>query len=115
MSKGTVGGGGTTMLRRINVAAVLDAVRRSAPAPLRVAELVEQTGLARPTVAQAVDELLDTGWLQQHGPDAADRSLGRPAICPGQTVRARLGRPGAGRGDHRGDRRRAQGGRGAGR
>ena len=55
MSKGTVGGGGTTMLRRINVAAVLDAVRRSAPAPLRVAELVERTGLARPTVAQAVD------------------------------------------------------------
>jgi DNA-binding Lrp family transcriptional regulator len=80
MSKGTVGGGGTTMLRRINVAAVLDAVRRSAPAPLRVAELVERTGLARPTVAQAVDELLDAGWLQQHGPDSADRSLGRPAI-----------------------------------
>ena len=80
MGKGTVGGGGTTMLRRINVAAVLDAVRRSAPAPLRVAELVERTGLARPTVAQAVDELLDAGWLQQHGPDSADRSLGRPAI-----------------------------------
>jgi predicted NBD/HSP70 family sugar kinase len=78
MVKGTAGG--TTMLRRINVGAVLDVVRRSAPAPLRVAELVEQTGLARPTVAQAVDELLDTGWLQQHGPDAADRSLGRPAI-----------------------------------
>jgi predicted NBD/HSP70 family sugar kinase len=31
-------------------------------------------------VAQAVDELLDAGWLQQHGPDSADRSLGRPAI-----------------------------------
>jgi predicted NBD/HSP70 family sugar kinase len=79
MNKATAGGG-TTMLRRINVATVLDAVRRSAPAPLRVAELVERTGLARPTVAQAVDELLEAGWLQHHGPDSADRSLGRPAI-----------------------------------
>lgn len=78
MTKATTSG--TAMLRRINVGTVLDVVRRSAPAPLRVAELVDRTGLARPTVAQAVDELIDSGWLQQHGPEPGERSLGRPAV-----------------------------------
>lgn len=71
---------GTPVLRRLNTAAVLRAVRERAPDPLRLAELVELTGLTRPTVGQAVDDLVEAGWLQQHDPAAASRHGGRPAV-----------------------------------
>ncbi|MET7331224.1 ROK family protein [Nonomuraea sp. NPDC005650] len=72
---------GTPVLRRMNRAAVLDAVRRRAPEPVRVAELVQLTELTRPTVAQAVEDLLAAGWLRQHAPEPAttSRTVGRPA------------------------------------
>ncbi|GAA1640188.1 hypothetical protein GCM10009733_041640 [Nonomuraea maheshkhaliensis] len=68
---------GTPVLRRMNRAAVLDAVRRQAPEPVRVAELARLTELTRPTVAQAVEDLLAGGWLRQHAPQPA--AVGRPA------------------------------------
>ncbi|MGH3238790.1 MAG: MarR family transcriptional regulator, partial [Spirillospora sp.] len=71
---------GTPVLRRLNTAAVLRAVRERAPGPVRLAELVRLTGLTRPTVGQAVDDLVGAGWLQQHDPDAEPRQVGRPAV-----------------------------------
>ncbi|HEX6444524.1 MAG TPA: ROK family transcriptional regulator [Streptosporangiales bacterium] len=71
---------GTPVLRRMNTIAVLDAVRRSAPEPRRIAELAEATGLTRPTVAHAVDELVVAGWLLEHAPSTGGRSGGRPAV-----------------------------------
>jgi predicted NBD/HSP70 family sugar kinase len=70
---------GTRVLRRINTAAVLDAVRRSAAGPVRLTELVELTGLTRPTVTQAVDELVESGWLRQHAAESSSVG-GRPAV-----------------------------------
>ncbi|TDD86674.1 ROK family transcriptional regulator [Actinomadura darangshiensis] len=71
---------GTPVLRRLNTAAVLRAVRERAPGPVRLAELVEVTGLTRPTVGQAVDDLVEAGWLQQHDPATTPRRGGRPAL-----------------------------------
>ncbi|GAA3223259.1 ROK family transcriptional regulator [Nonomuraea helvata] len=68
---------GTPVLRRMNRAAVLDAVRQCAPEPVRLAELAQLTELTRPTVAQAVEDLLAAGWLRQHAPQPA--TVGRPA------------------------------------
>ncbi|MGV9383910.1 ROK family protein [Nonomuraea sp. NPDC003707] len=68
---------GTPVLRRMNRAAVLNAVRRRAPEPVRVAELARLTELTRPTVAQAVEDLLAAGWLRQVAPQQA--TVGRPA------------------------------------
>jgi predicted NBD/HSP70 family sugar kinase len=72
-------GGGTPVLRRINTAVVLEALR-DAGSPLRIAELVQRTGLARPTVAQVVDDLSAAGWLVQHEPVPEEQTMGRPAI-----------------------------------
>lgn len=72
-------GGGTPVLRRINTAVVLEALR-DAGAPLRIAELVQRTGLARPTVAQVVEDLSAAGWLVQHDPQPEDQTMGRPAV-----------------------------------
>ncbi|WP_411282601.1 ROK family protein, partial [Lapillicoccus sp.] len=57
---------------------MLDAVRQVSPTPVRIAELGALTSLTRPTVAQAVEDLLETGWLTQHAPQE-DRPRGRPA------------------------------------
>lgn len=72
-------GGGTPVLRRINTAVVLEALR-DAGTPLRIAELVQRTGLARPTVAQVVDDLSAAGWLRQHDPVPEEQTMGRPAV-----------------------------------
>ncbi|WP_285572605.1 ROK family transcriptional regulator [Actinoallomurus iriomotensis] len=71
---------GTPVLRRLNTASVLRAVRECAPDPIRLAELVKLTGLTRPTVGQAVEDLVEAGWLQHHHPIAASRKGGRPAV-----------------------------------
>jgi predicted NBD/HSP70 family sugar kinase len=70
---------GSHVLRRLNTATVLDAVRLAAPQPLRISELASTTGLARPTVAQAVDDLVEDGWLVQHSAPSTSRGVGRPA------------------------------------
>ncbi|GAA4492949.1 ROK family transcriptional regulator [Actinoallomurus oryzae] len=71
---------GTPVLRRLNTASVLRAVRACAPDPVRLAELVELTGLTRPTVGQAVEDLVEAGWIQHDHPAAASRKGGRPAV-----------------------------------
>ena len=70
--------GSPAALRHINQAHVLAVVRRSEA--LRLGEIAETTGLSRPTVASALDELQEAGWvefLEEH-PDGRSR-LGRPA------------------------------------
>jgi predicted NBD/HSP70 family sugar kinase len=76
----SAGASGSHVLRRINTATVLDAVRLAAPAPLRISQLAATTGLARPTVAQAVEDLLEDGWLVQHSAPSTSRGVGRPAV-----------------------------------
>jgi len=73
------GASGSHVLRRLNTATVLDAVRVAAPQPLRISELATRTGLARPTVAQAVEDLVEDGWLSQHSAPSTARGVGRPA------------------------------------
>ncbi|WP_218917351.1 ROK family transcriptional regulator [Luteipulveratus mongoliensis] len=71
---------GTPVLRRINTAAVLEVARGAAPRALRIAELAKLTGLTRPTVANAVEALRDTGWVVQREPDLGAPAMGRPAL-----------------------------------
>lgn len=70
-------GAGPHQLRIMNRAVVLGAIRRAGTA--RVTELVEATGLSRPTVAGAVSTLLDDGWVEELGPPEPGGRLGRPA------------------------------------
>lgn len=69
--------GGTVVLRRLNRAAVLEAVR-AAGAPLRITELTRSTGLARPTVSLVVADLVEEDLLIQLAPGDG-RRMGRPA------------------------------------
>ena len=64
-------------LRRWNAGVVLDALRRTDVAT--VADLVGRTGLSRPTVNAAVDELLGVGLVAERAPDAGQEPRrGRP-------------------------------------
>lgn len=70
--------GSPPVLRRINQAHVLGAVRSSEV--LRLGEIAKITGLSRPTVSNVLDELHDAGWvrfLDEHPEGRA--GLGRPA------------------------------------
>jgi predicted NBD/HSP70 family sugar kinase len=71
---------GTPVLRRMNTTSVLRAVRDRAPEPVRLTELSEATGLTRPTVGQAVEQLLASGWLTAHAPTSSPEQGGRPAL-----------------------------------
>lgn len=71
--------GGTPVLRRLNTATVLSIARAAAPAALRIGELMERSGLARPTVSQVVEGLVAEGLLQEHPPDGTGPTMGRPA------------------------------------
>lgn len=51
------------LLRRINAAAVLDALRASGPAT--GTELMAATGLSRPTVHSVCDHLIAKGWIRE--------------------------------------------------
>lgn len=66
-------------LWRQTTSSVLSAVRRTAPQPQRIAELVRATGLTRPTVAQAVEELMGEGLIVVEAPAGQGR-IGRPAV-----------------------------------
>src|SRR6202161_3885513 len=80
--------GGPPLLRQINSAHVV-ATRRGA-APLSLSDLPTRTGLSRPSVGQAVDQLQASGllaWVEpgqaqragQDGPDQRSARSGRPA------------------------------------
>ncbi|QVQ52448.1 ROK family transcriptional regulator [Spiractinospora alimapuensis] len=71
-------GGGPQTLRLMNCAAVLRAIRGQGSA--RARELMRATGLSRPTVTAAVDQLIEDGWVEEA--QTADHDLprmGRPA------------------------------------
>ncbi|MGH7919792.1 MAG: ROK family transcriptional regulator [Candidatus Dormibacteraceae bacterium] len=70
--------GGTVVLRRLNRAAVLDALRRVAPDALRITELTQRTGLARPTVSLVVADLVQEELVTQLAP-GGNGAMGRPA------------------------------------
>ena len=70
------GGAKPKLLRRMNAALVLDALRGSDP--MRVSDLVAETGLSRPTVEAVADELTDVGWVAEVV-SVAERQRGRPA------------------------------------
>lgn len=71
-------GGGPHTLRLMNCAAVLTAIREAGAA--RVAELMQATGLSRPTVTAAVATLIDDGLVEETDAPANDTPrMGRPA------------------------------------
>ena len=95
------------LLRRMNAQRVLDILREVGP--LRVTELVAQTGLSRPTVDAVADDLVRLGWLEESAAETPRR--GRPARS--LAFRADAGYV-AGRGHRRGQGpRRGRGPRGA--
>src|SRR5690242_6005265 len=84
-------GSGPHVLRRINAAAVLTALRTEGP--LRIADLMEVTDLSRPAVTRAVDALRSEGWVS--AVNAGDESGPEARASDASTRRSRLGRPAA--------------------
>jgi predicted NBD/HSP70 family sugar kinase len=75
---GRLTGGDPSLLRRINSAVVLHALRGAQTPTLT--ELVRDTGLSRPTVEGVIEGLTETGLVVEAAPGAADaRKQGRPA------------------------------------
>jgi predicted NBD/HSP70 family sugar kinase len=66
-------------MRQGNLALVLDAVVRQPP--ISQPELVEVTGLKKPTVSKLLDELMRLGWVRPSG--AAPGLVGRPRVLFG--------------------------------
>ncbi|NUS12962.1 MAG: ROK family protein [Streptomyces sp.] len=75
---GRLTGGDPSLLRRINSAVVLHALRGAQTPTLT--ELVQSTGLSRPTVEGVIEGLTDSALVVEVGPEAGDtRKQGRPA------------------------------------
>ncbi|HZX03459.1 helix-turn-helix domain-containing protein, partial [Kribbella sp.] len=68
-------GGDPSRLRRLNERAVLAAVRGAGE--LRVAQIVEESGLGRTAVEEVLASLVERRWLVEESP--AIRGRGRPA------------------------------------
>jgi predicted NBD/HSP70 family sugar kinase len=69
------------MLRRMTATAVLDALR--AGGPMTGSDLINATGLARPTVHEICNDLIRLGWIHEmesRRPSGGSRR-GRPARC----------------------------------
>lgn len=83
------------LLRRLNARLVLDALRSGGP--MNVTELVELTGLSRPTVDAVAGDLLGLGWLEELDVESGRRRRGRPArrlafcVGAGRVVGADIG------------------------
>jgi predicted NBD/HSP70 family sugar kinase len=66
------------MLRRMTASAVLDALR--AGGPMTGSDLMNATGLARPTIHVVCNDLIRLGWIREmDNRPAGDRRRGRPA------------------------------------
>ncbi|GAA0421774.1 ROK family protein [Streptomyces luteireticuli] len=78
---GRLTGGDPSLLRRINSAVVLHALRASAPpASPTLTDLVKVTGLSRPTVEGVVEGLIESGLVEEAAAEQnAARRQGRPA------------------------------------
>jgi predicted NBD/HSP70 family sugar kinase len=70
--------GSPGLLRRLNSAAVLHAVREDGP--LSRADLARTTGLSKPTVNAAVELLLEQGYVQEEEAAGGDRPGRRPRL-----------------------------------
>ncbi len=75
MGSSVVDGGDHSRLRQLNERAVLASVR--AAGELRVAQIVEQSGLGRTAVEEVLSSLVTRRWLVEESP--AIRGRGRPA------------------------------------
>ena len=71
----------SVMLRRMTASAVLDALR--AGGPMTGSDLIEATGLARPTVHVVCNDLIRLGWIREMESrrPQGDSRRGRPARC----------------------------------
>ena len=78
MPVGRTAATGPHVLRRMNVAAVLAALREGDAPTARVTDLASLTGLSRPAVTRALTELRDCG-LVEFTASAGTPQLGRPA------------------------------------
>jgi predicted NBD/HSP70 family sugar kinase len=68
------------LLRRLTASAVLDALRSGGP--MTGSDLIDATGLARPTIHVVCNDLIRRGWIRETGQrPAGDRRRGRPARC----------------------------------
>ena len=69
------------LLRRLNAVAVLNVLRRSGP--VTGTELMDATGLSRPTVHTVCDQLIELGWVTElNGRRPVNKTgTGRPARC----------------------------------
>jgi predicted NBD/HSP70 family sugar kinase len=69
------------MLRRMTASAVLDALR--AGGPMTGSDLIDATGLARPTVHVVCNDLIRLGWIRETDSrrPQGDSRRGRPARC----------------------------------
>ncbi|ARZ71395.1 ROK family protein [Streptomyces sp. HU2014] len=78
---GRLTGGDPSLLRRINSAVVLHALRTAAPAVSpTLTDLVKVTGLSRPTVEGVVEGLIDAGLVVEAAAEEGEaRRQGRPA------------------------------------
>jgi predicted NBD/HSP70 family sugar kinase len=67
------------MLRRMTASAVLDALR--AGGSMTGSDLIDATGLTRPTVHEICNDLIRLGWIREidSHPPSGDRRRGRPA------------------------------------
>src|SRR5689334_4305409 len=74
---GQLTGGDPSLLRRINSAVVLRALR-AAESPT-LTDLTRVTGLSRPTVEGVVEGLIGTGLVVEAGAEEGARRQGRPA------------------------------------
>src|SRR3954468_2263979 len=70
--------GSPGLLRRLNSAAVLHAVR--ADGPVSRSDLARATGLSKPTVNAAVELLLEQGYVSDDGEAASGRPGRRPLL-----------------------------------
>ncbi|GGR11450.1 ROK family protein [Streptomyces netropsis] len=78
---GRLTGGDPSLLRRINSAVVLHALRTAAPsAAPTLTDLVKLTGLSRPTVEGVIEGLMESGLVMEaSAEEGAARRQGRPA------------------------------------
>jgi predicted NBD/HSP70 family sugar kinase len=69
------------LLRRMTASAVLDALRSGGP--MTGSDLIDATGLARPTIHVVCNDLIRLGWIREtgHRRPSGDRRRGRPARC----------------------------------
>ncbi|WP_371630117.1 ROK family transcriptional regulator [Streptomyces sp. NBC_00341] len=74
----TVAGGDSSLLRRLNAAAVLRVLYEARS--LTLTELVQSTTVTRATVENALTGLVEQGWVEEVAPPAdGRRQVGRPA------------------------------------